>query len=267
MGDRRTIRGVDLAGRLVGDGDPTLVWGHGLTSSRTQEDDGLLLDWPRIEASTSVLRYDARGHGESGTTPDPHDYGWDRMALDQLELASSFGVERYVAGGASLGAATALHAAVTAPDRIVGLLLVIPPTGWETRAAQTGRYEQMASILDRKGTEPLIQAAATDVPIPDPFAGLGIWEQRTIDTLRAADPSRLATIFRGAATANLPPRDQVARIAVPTRILAWSGDAGHPVSSAEALADLIPGSELTVASTSDDLRSWTDTTIDFLGLF
>ena len=35
-----------------------------------------------------------------------------------------------------MGAATALHAALELGDRVRTLVLVIPPTGWETRAGQ-----------------------------------------------------------------------------------------------------------------------------------
>ena len=242
------------------------MWGHGLTSSRAEEDDGTIIDWPAVTRRTRVLRYDARGHGESGLTSEPVAYGWDRMALDQLELAATTGVGVYVAAGASLGAATALHAAVAAPERIVGLVLVIPPTGWETRAAQTDIYEQMARLVERAGVEPLIEAAAA-LPTPDPFAGRSEWDERRERSMRAADPTRLAAIFRGAATANLPPRDLVEAITVPTLVLAWSGDPGHPVSSAEALVELMPHAQLSVAATWDDLRGWTDRLLRFLDSF
>lgn len=58
--------------------------------------------------------------------------------------------------------------------------------------------------------------------------------------------------------ADFPPPERVARISCPTLILAWSGDPGHPVSSAEQLNGLIAGSLLEVASTADELASWTE---------
>lgn len=261
---RSVVRGVELGYGLTNGDEPAFVWGHGLTSSRAREDEGLMLDWERLSSAVATLRYDARGHGESELTDDTADYGWDQLALDQLELTTQLGINRYVAGGASMGAATALHAAVTAPDRITGLLLVIPPTAWETRAEQVDQYAKMARILDRYGVDPLLSAAATDMAIPDPFAGRGLWEQSRSDALRAADPARLAMVFRGAGTADFPSREQVASIGVPTRILAWSGDPGHPVSSAEELAGLIPDAELRIASTWDEQRAWTDDALNFL---
>ena len=42
----------------------------------------------------------------------------------------------------------------------------------------------------------------------------------------------------------------------PTLILAWDGDPGHPVATAERLHELIPGSALHVARTPEELRTW-----------
>ena len=37
-----------------------------------------------------LIRYDARGHGESGATADPADYAYPSLAADQLALADPF---------------------------------------------------------------------------------------------------------------------------------------------------------------------------------
>jgi len=257
-----SIRGAALSTDRSGEG-PTFVWGHGLTSSRAGEDAFPLVRWDDVRRVADVLRYDARGHGESELTNDPVDYGWDALALDQLALCDEVGIDEAIVGGASMGAATALHVATAAPERVRALILMIPPTAWETRAAQASVYEQMASVVESAGVEPLI-AASADVPPPDPFVADGGWKERRADTLRSADPARLAGVFRGAAGADLPPREAVAAITCPTLILAWSGDPGHPVSSGEQLHGLINGSTLHVASTLDQLESWTDRIIGLI---
>lgn len=257
-----TIRGVDLAFERSGRG-PAFVWGHGLTSSRAGEDAFPLVRWSEVRTVADVVRYDARGHGESEMAGDRSAYGWDQLALDQLALWTHLGIEHAVAGGASMGAATALHAAVTAPDRVDALVLMIPPTAWETRADQVDLYLQMADTVDAVGVEPLI-AAGADLPPPDPFLADDSWKQRRADTMRAADPARLATVFRGAAVADFPPVNAVRSITCPTLILAWSGDPGHPVSSAERLAELIEGSTVAIASTADELATWTGRIIGFV---
>jgi 3-oxoadipate enol-lactonase len=256
------VRDVELVWDRSGTG-PTMIWGHGLSSSRAFEDDGEYVDWSAVRREVDVVRYDARGHGESGCSDDITTYGWADLAGDQLALADALGIERYVSGGASMGAATAIHAACRAPDRIRALVLMIPPTVWATRAAQIANYETMAAILEHRGVEQLI-AAGVATPPPDPFVGDDAWRARDQERMRAAAPQRLATLFRGAALTDLPPRERVAEIAVPTLVLAWTGDPGHPESTAEELVELIPDARCHVASTAVELATWSETIAAFV---
>ena len=251
---RCEIRGCEIAYERSGTG-VDLVWGHGLTQSRALEDEQGLFDWSAAPAN--VLRYDARGHGESQSTPDLDGYGWEQLGLDQLELTTAIGIDAYVAGGASMGCATALHAAVAAPERIVGLVLVIPPTGWEARAEQADVYEQGAKIVEAFGVEPLIKAGAA-MPPPDPFLDDPEFRTRRAAGLRSWDPVRLAQAMRGATRAQLPDRERIAEIGCPTMILAWTGDPVHPVVTADELASLMPHAERHIASTASDIERWAD---------
>jgi len=124
-------------------------------------------------------------------------------------------------------------------------------------------YEQMASILETKGVEPLVSGLQITPP-PDPYVGDDEWLPNRIEALRAAAPERLAAGFRGAALADLPPGDELRTIAAPTLILAWTGDPGHPMSTADQLGNLLPNSEVVSASTSEELATWTDRSIKFL---
>ena len=260
--DVTNVRGVDLVHELSGDG-PMMVWGHGLTSSMAKEDLFGLLNWPMVREHASVLRYDARGHGESGSTDDPQGYHWRELAADQLALADAMGIGAYIAGGASMGCATALHAALLAPGRITALVLAIPPTAWASRAAQQGSYEVSAGLVD-SGEIDLLVAGARAAPAPDPLAAIPQWKDGAEAAIRAADPVRLARVFRGAAVADLPDPDAIATLQLPTLVLAWTGDPGHPMTTAERLVELMPHADLHVASTFEDLIGWTDLTISFL---
>lgn len=242
---------------------PAIVWGHGLSGSMASEDRLGLIDWSVAAPGRRLIRYDARGHGESDSTGELEAYRWDRLATDQLAVADTVGVGRYVAAGASMGCATALYAALARPERVAALVLVIPPTGWETRREQVDMYEQMAGLLDAGRTEVLI--AGVDLgPTPDPLLGRPEWKEQSRATLRSVDPLRLARIFRGAGLADLPPPDALTTIEQPALVLAWSGDPGHPVSSAERLRDLLPHSTLHIAGTDAELGTWSTFVADFL---
>lgn len=251
---------LEIAFDVAGHG-ADLVWGHGLTETRQTEIIGALIDWSRIPAR--VLRYDAPGHGESPPLVPATPNAWADLAHCQLELATGAGIATYIAAGASMGAATAIHAAVLAPERVRALVLVVPPTAWEVRAAQADQWRRAAEVPERRGIEALVAAGAGKPP-PDPFADGTDWRDRSADVLRGWQPAALSAALRAAATADLPPRDAVVVIDVPTLILAWSGDPTHPAAVAEELHRLLPAATLHLAHTRADVSAWTGLVASFV---
>ncbi|MGH9274494.1 MAG: alpha/beta fold hydrolase [Acidimicrobiales bacterium] len=248
---------LHLAHSRTGSGRP-FVWAHGLTSSRANEDAGGLFDWSPVEgAGRELIRYDAPGHGETAGPPDPSAYEWSQLAADLLGLADHLRLERVSAGGASMGSAAVLHAAVRAPERFDRLVLACPPTAWDTRPAQSANYELVATFVEQRGMEAFTRAARA-MPRPAIFAGAP--EPDAPDITEALLPS----VFRGAAASDLPAPDDVRRIAQPVLILAWDTDPGHPISTAERLVELLPAAELHVATTLDEIRAWPQMAADFL---
>ena len=243
-----------------GSGRP-FVWAHGLTSSIAAERDGGLFQWEDRVEGVDVVRYDARGHGRSPASASSSDYEWPVLAEDFFAVADAEGVESMVAGGASMGCATVLYAALAAPERIHALVLAIPPTAWETRAEQSGLYLKSADFLSDRGMDAYLEATRK-LPANPPWSA----ERREIRLRHVArmDAEVLATILRGAAASNLPPRDAVATISCPTLVLAWAADPGHPLSTAESLHSLIPGASLSIARSYEDAAAWPSVVSSFL---
>jgi len=256
------VRGVDLALVRGGEG-PAFFWGHGLLGSVAQEDAANLLDWAEIGRAAEFVRYDARGHGRSEATLDPADYRWPELARDLLALLDACGAERAVLGGLSMGCATALHAAVAAPDRIDALVLVAPPTAWSTRPRQSRIYRIIAAVIERAGLGPfrcvasLGRLAARSTYLED-------LQRSVVDHLRRADSRAVVAALRGAAASDLPELKQLRRVSAPALVLAWHGDPTHPLSTAERLVESLPRAELRVARTTEDLRSWSPAIRTFL---
>ncbi len=218
-----------------------------------------MLDWDRLAQHHQVVRWDARGHGESGGTDDPADYRWDNLGHDLLALTDALGIGSFVAGGVSMGAATALHAAVDAPDRVTGLVLVLPPTAYETRAAQADEYTLGADLVEARGVQAYVQRQSEE-PVPEilaPIADVYHSPPKIADEL-------LPAALRGAGSSDLPARELVRAITAPTLVLAWDTDPGHPLSTAEELVELIPQAELEVAGQLADVVAWTDRVEGFL---
>lgn len=242
------VPGALLDWELSDEGGHPVVQLHGLTSSRAR-DRLLHMDLGRGLSGTRLLRYDARGHGRSGGRKEPADYRWDHLANDLLALLDHIFPGEQVHGvGPSMGCATLLHAAVKDPSRFTSLTLMVPPTAWETRAAKASDYLAKADMAEDHGFAAFVEAGRL---FPRPPA-----QAEAPETVPEIAPDLLPWVLRGAALANFPSRADVAQINVPTTVLAWTDDPAHPLSTAEALVQLLPDATLRVAATPEQLQQW-----------
>lgn len=256
------VRGVELNVRDEGDGR-VLVWGHGLMADMEFEDESEVLA-PRPVDGVRVVRYDARGHGHSEATRRDDDYNWKSLAQDMLGVLDAVGADTAVLGGASMGTATALHAAVASPERVEALVLAIPPTAWSGRRVQAGIYRAGATLVGTAGMTPFITMGRA-APAPKILTGeLAPIRDAMFRGMERLDRHVVPHILRGAASSDLPPKERLAGLTVPTLIVAWKGDTDHPLTTANELARLLPNAELHVASNAEEVRRWPDAVADFL---
>lgn len=242
------VPGARIAWSFSDESGHPVVQLHGLTSSRSRDRE-LDLDLGRGLSGTRLLRYDARGHGHSTGRPVPDDYRWTTLADDLLRLLDHWFPGEQVHGvGPSMGTGTLLHAAVREPERFSGFTLLLPPTAWETRAARADEYMHCATLVEEHGMDALIEAGRA---APRPPATVG-----HPDTVPHVAAELLPSIYRGAALSDLPDPAQLATLTQPTTVLAWTDDPAHPVSTAEAVAGLMPNAVLHVASTPEEVRRW-----------
>ena len=238
------------------------VWAHGLNSSMAHEDALGLFDWTPCGDVAEIVRYDARGHGSSERVQyEDRAYRWSALVDDMLWAVPEGPI---VAGGAAMGAVTALYAALRAPRRVQALVLATPPAAWERREPQRELYRSGAQLVEAGGVRGWLTALEQQ-PQPRIFAEeLPEAQEVWLRHVRQMDEKALPAILRGAAGSDLPSRDEVSSIVVPTLILAWEGDPGHPVATAETLHDLMVLSELHVARDLAGIRAWPFVVRDFL---
>lgn len=242
------VPGATMDWELSDEGGEPVVQLHGLTSSRYR-DRVLDLDLGVGLSGTRLLRYDARGHGRSTGRLVPEDYRWERLAEDLLRLLDHVFPGEPVHGvGPSMGCGTLLHAITREPDRFAALTLVVPPTAWSTRAAKAADYRAAADLVERAGMAAFVEAGRM---APRPPATV-----EAPETVPDVAEELLPTLLRGAALTDLPAQQDLAGVTVPTTILAWTDDPAHPLSTAQALHDVIRGSRLVVASSPAELGTW-----------
>jgi len=201
---------VGQAGKMV------VLMGHGLGSSQTTDRLVGMVCEAALSVSLGAVSYDARGHGASmgwqHNAANLAQFSWSALANDQRMIAKHLGLSQWIAAGNSMGAATALWAAVRFPDQVRALILVRPPTCWETRVARKQSLVANAEKLRKGGGE--------------------------------APP--MYHVLLGAAEADFPSAEQIKTIACPTLIVAAEGDPVHPVATASMLERSVRFAKLVV---------------------
>src|SRR5215471_17348717 len=112
-----------IRGEAAGEGPP-IVLCHGLTATRRYVVHG---SRALERAGHRLVTYDARGHGESDPAPAGEGYGYPELVADlERVVAAEAGEGRFLLGGHSMGAHTAVAYALRHPERLAGLVLVGP---------------------------------------------------------------------------------------------------------------------------------------------
>ena len=251
-----------LVAETTGQGTP-LVWSHALLGSMAQDLGGGVLAWRDLIDIARVIRYDARGHGHSDSAGTPQDYCWSSQARSLWQVVNSFTGERVVLGGASMGSGISLHAACQNPDRVRGLVLVIPPRTWEWREGKASGYRLTANLVKLSRGLPFRLLGRI------PFSSDNASFRKNVRGVMAHDRAPVdyrgvVGAMRGAALSDFPAREALARLDIPTLILAWPDDDIHPLAVAQELHRVLPNSCLEVAAFEQDPYAWPQKVRDFL---
>ena len=195
-----------------------------------------------LQLGFRVLRYDSRGHGQSGVTPGP--YSIEMLTADAIGLLDALGIERASFMGCSKGGMVGQMAGTKHGDRFDRLVLCSTSAymgGADVWAARIGAVTNggMAAVvdatIDRWFTKPGQERIPTDVA-------------RVREMILATPPQGFIACAH--AIAAMDQRESIRAIDRPTLVVVGAHDPGTPPSVAELIHDRIAGSKLVVLDES-----------------
>jgi 3-oxoadipate enol-lactonase len=226
------VNGVQINYNDSGGGGPAVLLSHGFLMDASMFDAQVAALAPEYR----VVTLDARGHGGTLAT-GPFTF-WD-LARDVLALLDHLGIERAVLGGMSQGGFVSLRAALLAPERVRGLVLIDSQAGTELEANRPG-YEEIHQTWLDQGPGPVQELVAAIILGPGQWDDwYAKWAEQYTQSV-PGNPGQLNWPFRC-----LMDRDDITgrlgEIGCPALIVHGSEDAAIPLARAETMRDGLAG--------------------------
>lgn len=200
---------------------------------------------PAVDAGYRLVAYDLRGHGSSSPARAVEDHRLEAHVADMAAVAAE--VDARIVGGVSLGAHVAMtltagpgivkrydgEDGLTLHDRgVEGVVACLP--AWIGGATPgQGPHAVVADEIRRVGVEAALERATSDPDVPSWLGDLlrRDWTAGDTASLEAA----LVALDGGRA----PDVDLLTSVRVPTGVVGWPDDPGHPLEVAERWVALV----------------------------
>jgi pimeloyl-ACP methyl ester carboxylesterase len=244
-----------LRGSAAGEGSP-IVLCHGLTASRRYVVHGSRF---LEREGHRVLTYDARGHGESDPAPAGQSYGYPELIADlDRVVEAEIGEGRFLLGGHSMGAHTAVGYALAHPERLSGLVIVGPTYMGEIADSTLAYWDGLAAALETDGIDGFVEYLMRESGVAEAWRdGVAKASRQRMDLHR--DLGEMARALRETpASRPFGSLGDLARLEVPTLVVAShdEADPGHPYAVAEAYAETLPNARLVSEDEGQSPLAW-----------
>ena len=218
-----------------GDGATTLLFLHGVGGGKGAWSEQL--DWFAARGYRAVA-WDMPGYGESAMVSP---YSIASLAESLVRLIDSLGATRTVVVGHSMGGMVAQEAIGIAPKRVAGLILSGTSPAFGKAEGDWQRDFLAARLAPLDAGRTMAEVATKLVPT---MLGEGA-DPKGVAAALALMGAVPASTYRAALTAlmGFDRREWLARVAVPTLVLAGERDTNAPPSVMRRMAEKISGSE------------------------
>jgi pimeloyl-ACP methyl ester carboxylesterase len=244
-----------LRGEAEGEGPPVVLC-HGITATRRY-----VLHGSRAlaRAGHRVVVYDARGHGESGAAPVGEGYGYPQLVEDlERVVADQIGSERFLLGGHSMGAHTAVAYALRHPERLAGLAAIGPTFLGEIKPESLEYWDGLAAALEAGGIDGFVAYIGERQGI-DPRWRDSVLRFTRERMQRQGNLGALAEALREVPRSRpFDSLDELGDLDVPALVVASNDEAdpGHPYAGAAAYAEALPRVQLVSEGEGESPLAW-----------
>jgi pimeloyl-ACP methyl ester carboxylesterase len=230
--------GTDLVGESRLENGPVITLLHAGVADRRS--------WaslvPEIASFASVVAYDRRGFGESLAGNKPFTHLEDLLSLlDQLEIGSTWLV------GSSAGGKLALEAALEAPRRIDGIVLISPAVGgapaWrdEDVDPETEEIDELITHADEFGDIAEVNRLEVRLWLDGPREPEGRVSGSTRDLVLDMNATALANFVAEDSNHAVDAWSRLGDLLVPTTVACGTFDATHIIRRSEIVGTRIKG--------------------------
>lgn len=244
-----------LQGESAGEGPPAVLC-HGITATRRYVLHG---SKALARAGYEVSTYDARGHGESDPAPVGEGYGYPELVGDlERVVADQVGDGKFLLGGHSMGAHTAIAYALRHPERVAGLALVGPVYTGAIEPESLEYWDGLAAALESGGVDGFVAYIDEEQGI-DPRWRDSVLRFTRERLLLQRRPEALAQALREVPRSRpFGSLKELAGLEVPTLVVASNDDAdpGHPYEAAAAYAKALPNARLLSEGEGESPLAW-----------
>lgn len=188
---------------------------------------------PALESAFRVLRYDARGHGQTTATPAP--YTIEQLGGDAIALLDALALDRVHFCGLSLGGMIGIWLGVHAKERLDRLVLCNTAARIGTVESWNARIEQVRSSGVRK-LAPLALERWYTAEFRRRSPDVAAWTQRMLEETTLEGYAGCCAALRDADL-----REDVSEITAPTLVMAGTQDPATSVADARFLVERISG--------------------------
>ena len=239
-----SANGIEINYAIEGEG-PVVTFSHSLGCNLSMWD----AQAAALRGRYRVLRFDTRGHGQSGAPAGA--YTLEQLAEDVHGLLGGLGIARTHFVGLSMGGMIGQVFALKYPEMVQSLVLCDTTSRYPAAAAPV--WQDRIKTVEAKGMEPLVEPT------------LGRWftapfRARRPDLMEQVGAMIRATPAQGYigcchAIPKINVTDRLGAVACPALVIVGEEDPGTPVEMARDIHAALPSAELAILRSASHLSN------------